>query len=216
MSTWKKIDLEKWPRREHFEYYTKILKIQYNMTANVRVENLLDYCHLSGRKFYPTLIYLVTKTVNSIENFRMFKDEEDNLCVWDHLVPNYTIFHDDDKTFSDCWSEYHSDFEMFYRTITADMEKYGDQKGIKARDGQPANFYCVSCTPWTTFTSFNSRIVGGGLQFFPVITMGKYEQSGDKTLLPVNLNVIHAVCDGYHAGLFFDTLQKEIDGAQEL
>lgn len=28
---------------------------------------------------------------------------------------------------------------------------------------------------------------------------------------PVNLNVIHAVCDGYHAGLFFETLQQEID-----
>ncbi len=92
------------------------------------------------------------------------------------------------------------------------MEKYKDIKGIKARKDQPENFYCVSAAPWTTFaTSFNSRIVGGDLQFFPVITMGKYERAGEHVLLPVNLNVIHAVCDGYHAGLFFETLQQEID-----
>lgn len=41
--------------------------------------------------------------------------------------------------------------------------------------------------------------------------MGKYERAGEHVLLPVNLNVIHAVCDGYHAGLFFETLQQEID-----
>lgn len=211
MSTWEKIDKANWPRREHFEYYTKVLKIQYNMTANIKVEKLLDYCQQNGKKFYATLIYLVSKTVNSIDNFKMFQDKEGNLCVWDYVVPNYTIFHNDDKTFSDCWSEYDSDFEVFYQAITCDMEKYKDVKGIKARQDQPANFYCVSAAPWTAFTSFNSRIVGGGLQFFPVITMGKYERAGEHVLMPVNLNVIHAVCDGYHAGLFFDTLQREID-----
>ena len=50
MSTWKKIDVENWTRREHFEYYTKILKVQYNMTANIKVEKLLDYCHQNGKK----------------------------------------------------------------------------------------------------------------------------------------------------------------------
>ena len=70
----------------------KILKVQYNMTANIKVEKLLDYCHQNGKKFYASLIYLVSKTVNSIDNFKMFQDKEGNLCIWDHVVPNYTIF----------------------------------------------------------------------------------------------------------------------------
>ena len=32
-------------------------------------------------------------------------------------------FHEDDKTFSDCWTGYSDDFETFYREITEDMEK---------------------------------------------------------------------------------------------
>ena len=85
------------------------------MTVPINVKNLLDFCHESGHKFYPSIIYLVTKVLNQMENFRMFRDAEGNLCVWDQVVPNYTIFHEDDKAFSDCWTGYSDDFETFYR-----------------------------------------------------------------------------------------------------
>ena len=111
------------------------------MTVPINVKNLLDFCHESGHKFYPSIIYLVTKVLNQMENFRMFRDAEGNLCVWDQVVPNYTIFHEDDKTFSDCWTGYSDDFETFYREITEDMEKGYKKRGIKVKAGQPANFY---------------------------------------------------------------------------
>ena len=75
MTGYKKINMETWARREHYEYYTKQLKVEYNITANVDVKNVLDFCHSKGYKFYPAMIYLVTKTLNRIENFKMFKDK---------------------------------------------------------------------------------------------------------------------------------------------
>lgn len=45
------------------------------------------------------MIYLVTKTLNRIDNFKMFKDKYGYLCAWDKIIPNYTIFHNDDHTF---------------------------------------------------------------------------------------------------------------------
>lgn len=182
------------------------------MTVLIDVKKLLDFCHESGHKFYPSLIYLVTKVLNQMENFRMFQDAEGNLCVWDQVVPNYTIFHEDDKTFSDCWTEYSDDFEVFYREITKDMEEGQKKKGIKAKAGQPANFYCISCVPWAAFTAFGSRTLGSTEPaYFPIITMGKYEKSGEKILMPVNMMIAHAVADGYHAGMFFQKLQEAID-----
>lgn len=211
MNVWSKVDLENWPRKEHYLYYTNTLKIEFNMTANVNVENLLSFCHQNGKKFYPTLICLVTTVINSIENFRMFKDEAGDLCIWDYVLPNYTIFHQDDKTFSDCWSDYSSDFDTFYHNILTDMKRFKDKKGIKVRENQPPNFYCISCAPWTTFTGYSSRVTNGEPQYFPIITAGKYEQVNEKQLMPVNLTIAHAVCDGYHAGVFFESLQNEID-----
>lgn len=75
MTGCKKIDMDTWARREHYEYYTKQLKVEYNITANVDVKNILDFCHSKGYKFYPAMIYLVTKTLNRIDNFKMFKDK---------------------------------------------------------------------------------------------------------------------------------------------
>lgn len=75
MTGCKKIDMDTWARREHYEYYTKQLKVEYNITANVDVKNVLDFCHSKDYKFYPAMIYLVTKTLNRIDNFKMFKDK---------------------------------------------------------------------------------------------------------------------------------------------
>ena len=43
MTGCKKIDMDTWARREHYEYYTKQLKVEYNITANVDVKNVLDF-----------------------------------------------------------------------------------------------------------------------------------------------------------------------------
>ena len=211
MEHYKIIDMQTWPRREHYRYYTEALKVEFNMTAPVNVKNLLDFCHTHGYKFYPAAIYCVTKALCRIENFRMFKNAEGQLCVWDRIVPNFTFFHPDDCTFSDCWSEFSEDFPTFYANITADIEKYKDVKGIKTKPDQPANFYCVSCTPWTAFTGCSSRAAGGQPAYFPIVVMGKYEKHGAAVDMPVCITIAHAVADGYHAGLFFQYLQEELD-----
>ena len=131
MQAFKKVDMESWPRREHYRYYTEALKVEFNMTAPVDVQNLLRFCHAHGYKFYAAAIYCVTKALGRIENFRMFKNADNELCVWDKIVPNFTFFHPDDCTFSDCWTDFSEDFPTFYNAITTDMETYKDVKGIK-------------------------------------------------------------------------------------
>ena len=107
---------------------------------------------------------------------------------------------------------FEEEFETFYREITEDMEKGYKKRGIKVKAGQPANFYCISCVPWAAFTAFGSRTVNSTEPvYFPIITMGKYEKSGDRILMPVNLMIAHAVADGYHAGMFFQRLQEAVD-----
>ena len=56
MQAFKKVDMESWPRREHYRYYTEALKVEFNMTAPVDVQNLLRFCHAHGYKFYGDLL----------------------------------------------------------------------------------------------------------------------------------------------------------------
>ena len=98
-------------------------------------------------KFFPTMLYCIIKAVNQNKEFRMDYDKEGNLGYWDYVVPSYTIFHNDDKTFSDIWSEYDENFEKFYKNIVEDIEKYKDIKGVKTKLGRGDNFCPISCIP---------------------------------------------------------------------
>ena len=211
MTGFKKIDFENWERKDHFLYYTQKLKIGYSMTVALDVTNIVNRCRQKNIKFFPAFIYCVSQVINETDNMRLFQNENGDLCIWDYVVPNYTIFHDDDKTFSDMWTEYSPDFKKFYKDMTDDIEKYGSKKGVKIKDKQPPNFYCISCVPWISFTGYNAYTANGTPSLFPIITYGKYTEEKGRLKMPFNIIISHAACDGYHTGKFFDDVQKKID-----
>ena len=49
----------------------------------------------------------------------------------------------------------------------------------------------------------------------PIITFGKYFEQTGRVLLPVSLQLHHAVCGGYHTGLFVGELQRLADYSKE-
>ena len=41
--------------------------------------------------------------------------------------------------------------------------------------------------------------------------LGKYEQVNDRYILPITIQVSHAIADGYHVALFFEKFQEELN-----
>ena len=78
--------------------------------------------------------------INDNVEFRMSYDSEGKLGYWKYTNPVYTLFHEDDKTFSDIWTYYNEDFSIFYADCVKDLETYKDVKGIKAKPNQPLDF----------------------------------------------------------------------------
>lgn len=209
------IDMETWPRKEHFEYYRTKIKCGYSCTIRLDVTKFLSQVKSKHLKFYPSFIYCVSKLVNETKEFRMTVDKDGNPGYFDVSYPNFTIFHDDTKTFSDIWTEYYPDFKTFYDNAVNTMEKYKDVHGIKARKEQPENFFCISCVPWLTYTSYNTSVPGGEPNLFPIITFGKFtaDEKGIYTM-PFTLNISHAAADGYHTSKFFNDLQILINSIE--
>ena len=125
------------------------------------------------------------------------------------VVPSYTLFHPNTKTFTDIWSEYSEDFDTFYQTIVADIEAYRNVTGvIKARPGQPANFCPVSCLPWLSYTAFAQDTYTESKLLFPLIKFGKYFEADGRIQIPVSVFVSHAVADGYHTCKLINDMQE--------
>lgn len=206
------IDLATWPRREHFNYYRNILPVGYTMNVRLDVTRFKAMLDKNGLKFYPSFIWCVSHNILSHPAFRMAVDKEGNPGTHDVVHPNYTIFHEDDHTFSDLWTEHNEDFSAFYRAVQEDMATYGGNHGIKAKPGQPWNFYCISCVPWVDFASYTSHVAGGGQpNMFPVITYGKATEKEGKLTLPMAINIAHAAADGWHTAQFVNSLQELLD-----
>ena len=206
-----KIDFETWERKEHFKYYINLIKTNYNLTAELNISQLMEKVKEKKLKFFPTMLYCIIKAVNQNKEFRMDYDKEGNLGYWDYVVPSYTIFHNDDKTFSDIWSEYDENFEKFYKNIVEDIEKYKDIKGVKTKLGRGDNFCPISCIPWLSFTGCANDTYSEAKMLFPVIAFGKYFKCDEMTMIPISVFVNHAVADGYHTCKLINDIQSIIN-----
>jgi chloramphenicol O-acetyltransferase type A len=202
------IDIEKWDRKPYFEHYLNQVTCTFSLTTNINITALLKTLHEKKIKLYPTFIYMVTKTVNSQVEFRTCFNKEGKLGYWERMTPNFTIFHNDNKTFSSIWTEFANDFHIFYENYQDDMKLYGDVKGFFVKEHEPMNTFPISSIPWISFTGFNLNIYNDGKYLLPIITGGKYFKQAGQTLLPISLQVHHAVCDGYHASNFINEVQK--------
>ncbi|RQO74405.1 chloramphenicol acetyltransferase CAT [Pedobacter sp. KBW06] len=202
------VNPKEWERQSYFNYFDTIVKCKYTINANVDITELLALSKEKKIKFFPVFLYAVMRSVNQNKEFRMSYNDKNQLGYWNYVLPSYTIFHEDDKTFSDVWSEYHEDFKSFYEIIISDIEKYKNVKGIKARLNRPANFCSISALPWLSFTSFSQDTYEASNFMFPLIRFGKYFEQGGSTLIPLAVFVNHAVADGYHTCKLINDIQE--------
>ncbi len=210
-----KIDFSTYPRAEHYNYYINFIKSKINMSYNINITNLLEKTKSNSLKFYPTFIYVIMRAINDIKEMRMAVDKDGNLGYYDYCNPSYTIFHKDDKTFSDIWTPYSRDFKEFYSNAVNDMEKYKDVKGVKAKPDKPDNFIPLSCVPWLSFSACSYDTYSPSPMLFPVIVFGKYFKQNNETFLPFTIFATHAVCDGYHVCLLINTIEELCQNCDE-
>lgn len=210
------IDMEHWERKQHYEYYINFVKAKYTITMEIDITKLITEIKSKNLKFYPTFLYAIIYNINQIKEFRMGYNENGQLGYWDICHPSYTIFHNDDKTFSDIWSEYNSSFQTFYNNVIQDMEQYKNVKGIKTKPRTGQNYCPISCVPWLSFTNISYDTFTENKMLLPIICFGKYHSHHNKTTLPLSIFVNHAVADGYHTSKLIQDIQDFVNAPQWL
>ena len=154
------------------------------------------------------MLYIGMRAVNRHREFRMAFNERKELGYWDEVWPCYTLFHPENETFTDVWSEYSADFSLFYAAVAEDMERYRHVTGrLKAKDGQPPHICPVSSVPWLTFTHFAQDTYAESDFLSPLVKFGKYAERGGTCIIPVSVSVHHAVADGFHTCRLINDMQ---------
>ncbi|MGE6258401.1 type A chloramphenicol O-acetyltransferase [Heyndrickxia sporothermodurans] len=209
-----KIDRENWYRKEYFEHYLQ-QQTTFSITNEINITILMKNLRKKNYKLYPAFIFMITKVVNSHREFRTCFNSEGKLGYWLEILPSYTIFDKETSTFSSIWSPNLPTFYEFHSQYEKDVEKYNGMGRLFPKTPIPENNIPISMIPWSSFTAFNLNINNAGDYLLPILTGGKYSQANGELLLPVSLQIHHAVCDGYHASVFMNEIQRLADDSVE-
>ena len=64
------VNLETWKRGKLFRFYIENLRNVMSMTVDIDVTALIEFVHAHGLKFYPTMMWVVSKAINQREEFK--------------------------------------------------------------------------------------------------------------------------------------------------
>ena len=209
---YKVIDKESYYRKGVYRHFSEDCKCSTSMTARIDVTDLEAYSRSKGSKFYINFLYLLSKVLNSREDYRMgYLWQTDELICWDVINPTQYIFHDDTETCTPVYTEYSEDYDAFYENAYKDIESAKQTREYGLDSANHPNWFDASYISWLSYDSLNIELPDGYFYFSPIINWGRYREEGGRLLMPVSVRLNHAVADGYLVASVFRLLQKEID-----
>lgn len=204
------VNLNEWNRGNLFKSYIDNMRIVMSLTVDIDVTKLVTFIKNNNLNFYPSMIWIVSRIVNAHDEFKYGWDETGNLIKWNFISPSYVNFHNEDENFTKLVTKYSDNLFEFHNRFMVDKEKNKLERGFVKN--QPLNFFDVSCLPWIKYKNFDIHVFDEGVFLAPVITWGKYEmEQPGRIIMPLSMNVHHAVADGFHLSRFFIEVQELID-----
>ena len=208
---YKVVDKNEYYRKGVFRHFTEDCKCSTSMTARIDVTDLVDYSKKTETKFYLNFLYVLSKVLNSREDYRMgYLWQTDELICYDVINPIQYVFHDDTETCTVVYSFYNEDYKKFYADALRDLEEAKKTREYQLDMENHPNWFDASFIPWLSYDSLNIELPDGYLFFAPIVNWGKYREENNRIVMPVSVRMNHAIADGYLIANVFRLLEKEI------
>lgn len=208
---YKVIDKESYYRAGVFRHFSEDCKCSCSITARLDVTELVRYSEASGTKFYLNFLWLLSKVLNSRDDYKMaYLWQTGELICYDTIHPTQYVFHEDTETCSPVYTTYCEDYGTFYENAHADLE-WAKQTRSYALDAEKhPNWFDASYISWLSYDALHVELPDGYLYFLPIVNWGKYREENGRLMMPLSVRMNHAVADGFLIANVFRLLEKEI------
>ena len=213
------IDLDTWPRREHYEFFRPYPFPFFSITTSVDVAPLRKLLKARNASFTAGLLYVLTRAANAVPQFRQ-RIREEAPIEYEIIHAGVTVLCPSD-IFQFCTLDYTDDFERFVRETSQaiDRARQGDALVPNAlvdngriRDDM---IYCTSL-PWFTFTGMLHPLGPDPMDSVPRVAWGRFEAQAGRLVMPLNVQAHHALIDGVHLAKFFHEVEALIKNVKAL
>lgn len=206
MEGYKIIDLDNYPRKEHFLYFTSMSNPYVGVTANVDITSFRAKQKQRGLPFFLSLLYVVIRAANDVPELRR-RVLHGQIVEYDDCPSSHTVAKPD-GTYSYCELRSNMPLDEYLKIAIPAHERAKIEGTIEEENTEPLFF--VSCLTALTYTSF-VQPTPVPADFNPRITFGRYFESEGRLLLPVTLLCNHALVDGLHLSRFYEQLKKRLE-----
>ena len=198
------IDLETWPRRDHFRFFNGFGFPHFSLCANVDVTAFYPFVKQLGVSFTVATVYAIARAANAIPEFR-YRIRGEAVVEHEIVHPSTTILVSDD-VFSFCTIEYAAEFSQFAARAAERIASVKENLVVEDKVGQDELLY-MTPVPWVSFTNLMHPLQLYPTDSVPRLAWGKFFKEGDFLKMPLSVQGHHAVMDGLHAGRFYAEIQ---------
>jgi len=201
------LDIASWARREVFEFFRGFDKPYFNICTRVDVTRLVELLRArSGTSVSMAYHYFALRVANEIEPFR-YRLRADKVFVHDVLHGGTTVFLPN-EAFTLAYFDYVADFAKFVSTAGQAIEQARSGDGaFRPRNDDDGRIH-FTVLPWTSFTSFSHARNWSTEDSIPKIAFGKFTRDNQRILLPISVEVHHALMDGFTVGRYLSHLEE--------
>ena len=201
------LDLEGWKRRQHFEFFRHYERPWFNLCADVDVTALQARCsEPRGPSFFLASLWMSLVAANEIEELR-YRLRGDRVVVHEVIHGGSTVLMPD-ETFAFAYFDFDRDYEAFAAAGARELERVKSGAGGLEPKVDRDDMIHYSVIPWVSFSSFSHARTRSGDLSVPKIVFGRHRRDGERHLLPVSVEVHHALVDGLHVGRFYQRFEE--------
>lgn len=205
------LDLATWNRREHFDLFRRFANPFFSVTVEVDATATWEACKARrSPSFYVSLLFHSLAAANSTEAFRM-RIRGDRVWIHDNVRASATILRDDDTFGFGIFPPAPSLGEFTRHAVAEVAAAKKVAPLVLPRPGEDDLIY-HSSLPWLRFAAFGNAL-NGGIDSVPRIVFGKCAPRGDRWLLPVAVEVHHALVDGLDVARYVRRFEMELSAA---
>ena len=195
------LDLERWPRRDAFEYFRGFDKPYFNVCTRLDVARLKQA--VADRRVVSLSLayhFIALRLANQIEAFR-YRLDGGRVRVHPVVHGSTTVLRND-GSFGFADLDYDADFAAFAARAAAAMA--ATRAGRLPFEPKPDDSARIHFTtlPWLHFTSFSHARNWGREDSVPKLAFGRIDSDGAHAWMPLSVEVHHALMDGLHVGQF--------------
>ena len=196
-----------WSRKEIYAKFSKIDYHFYSDTIPIDVTNVKKISKDKELSFYFLMIWICTKAINSIQEFKI-RIREENLVVLDKVNPSFTYLPKGADTFQIITVSWEDDYISFCKNA---KKQSIIQKEFIDKSKETDELIYFSCTPWFDFTSLTNEHNFDAKDTIPRITWGKYYEDKNRLYVHMSIEVNHRTIDGFHIGQLKAAIDHEIN-----